>query len=106
MSDVRKLVRDKIPEYIMGLGKKVTISLAKDQEEYLQGLRDKINEEAYELATARKPEDIAAEAADLYEVVAAYLDECGIDGKTVSDARIQKHQDKGGFMRRIFLHGI
>ncbi|HHP7244920.1 MAG TPA: nucleotide pyrophosphohydrolase [Elainellaceae cyanobacterium] len=77
----QKLVRDRIPDIIRASGKECEIEIMADHE-YQQALREKVLEEAQEVADA-SPDDLMKELADLYEVIDALiiayqLDEIGV----------------------------
>jgi predicted house-cleaning noncanonical NTP pyrophosphatase (MazG superfamily) len=64
-----KLIRDKIPDFIARSQNKYLIEKM-TKAEYIQALRDKVVEEAQEVANASQ-EEILSELADLYEVINA-----------------------------------
>lgn len=99
-----KLVRDKIPEMIKQAGKQCEIATLRDRE-YQEALREKLIEEATEVASA-SPEEFVQELADLYEVIDALLIATGIDEETILAQQKQKHEERGGFQKRIKLLSV
>ncbi|AEM39670.1 MazG nucleotide pyrophosphohydrolase [Pyrolobus fumarii 1A] len=94
-----KLVRDKIGEELRSRG--VTVWKARSNEEYVNALRAKIIEEAYELAVAESSESVLEEAADLLEAIVSLLK---LHGYTLEDllARAEaKRRERGGFEKRL-----
>jgi predicted house-cleaning noncanonical NTP pyrophosphatase (MazG superfamily) len=97
-----KLVRDRIPEIIVGDGKSpVTRTL--DDAEYVAHLKMKLVEEAQEAAAARSGEDLAMELADVLEVVRALATASGLSLQDVEEFRRRRAVSRGGFERRILL---
>jgi len=98
----RKIVRDEIPEKITEGGETVTLAeIAK--EETRAALVGKLFEESYELLAADTPQDVAAELADLLEVVIALASATGIDWREVEKAAGEKRASRGGFEKNIVL---
>ena len=83
-----KLVRDKIPEIISSSGNQCeTITL--NNLDYIQALRNKLVEEAKEIAIA-PDEDLAQELADVMEVIDALMVATGIEPETVKEIQKEK----------------
>lgn len=96
-----KLVRDKIPDIIRNSGndcKTTTLSNL----DYIEALRQKLVEEAKEVAIA-KPEELAQELADVMEVIDALLAATGIEPEKVKEIQTEKRSRRGGFDNRIKL---
>lgn len=101
----RKLVRDNTPKLIEESGRraKFTYLIKEDRREYL--IR-KLNEEVDELTAADKRENLLEEAADVYEVLLALLNEAGyIDADLDQKAR-QKRQHCGPYTRFVWLESV
>lgn len=98
MEKYDKLVRDKIPEMLDGMGKTYERSVA-TPEEYKTRLVEKLREE---LAEFEEAHDIG-ELADVIEVVEALkkLPEYA----EVEEVRKKKREERGGFEERIILKG-
>ncbi len=93
-----KLVRDKIPEYLVGLGKVPKTHMA-DQSEYHQKLRDKLIEEVDEYLKSESLEELA----DVMEVVEALVLDSGFSLAELSATKKKKLDDRGAFTKRIIL---
>jgi predicted house-cleaning noncanonical NTP pyrophosphatase (MazG superfamily) len=83
-----KLVRDKIPEIIRNSGNQCEISVLNDAE-YIEALRQKLVEEAKEVAIA-KPKELAQELADVMEVMDALIAATGIEREIIIAKQKQK----------------
>ena len=93
-----KLVRDKIPEIIRQKGdipKTVTL----DDEAYFQCLNQKLKEEVDEYFEAYDTEELA----DILEVVYAIAKYKGLSIDELTNMRLKKRNDRGGFDERVFL---
>ena len=93
-----KLVRDRIPEIIRSQGKRCTTRIL-SQEEYLQSLHEKLDEE---LAEFHKDENLE-ELADLLEVLLATAQALGHTPEALEQLRQQKAAARGGFREKILL---
>lgn len=93
-----KLVRDKIPEIIAREGKIVSFRALND-EEYVQALHRKLDEEVAEFHQSGSIEELA----DILEVINA-LSPAGISD--VEIRRIGKRTQRGGFDKRYFVTEI
>ena len=93
-----KLVRDKIPEYILKKGGNPITHIA-DDIEYWQKLKEKLIEEMEEF---KKDENIE-EFADLLEVIDAIADYKKFDRDEVEKARSKKAAERGRFKDKIIL---
>lgn len=103
-----KLVRDKIPEIIAGQGKKVTFRAVRG-EELKQALKDKLIEEAFELANAETEEQIIEEIADVAEVleqITREFIESGGNFPKVDNMKKKKGSEKGTFLKGYFLESV
>ncbi|USN53750.1 MAG: nucleoside triphosphate pyrophosphohydrolase [Candidatus Nomurabacteria bacterium] len=97
-----KLVRDLIPEIIAEDGYHAEIRVL-DEVEYLKALREKLFEEAKELAEAPDVTAITNELIDLYEVLAAFEKAYGLRHSEVIELQEKKRAERGGFKKRLFL---
>lgn len=95
--EYNKLVRDKIPEIIAAQGEKPNIRILA-QEEYLLHLEQKLDEETAEFHKDKNLEELA----DILEVVYALAD-CYGGKEALLEAFQRKHDQRGGFSKRIFL---
>jgi predicted house-cleaning noncanonical NTP pyrophosphatase (MazG superfamily) len=95
-----KLVRDKIPDIIRSHGDEPVTRVA-GFAEYRSLLRDKLTEEAAEVASATGVEDTAEELADVLECVQAITADLGLAMADVERVRAAKAAERGGFTQRI-----
>lgn len=93
-----KLVRDKIPEYIIKKGGKPVYHVA-NKAEYWEKLKEKLSEEVDEF---RKDENME-EFADLLEVIDAIAAYKMFDPEDLETTRNDKAAEKGVFKNRIIL---
>jgi len=96
-----KLVRDYIPQIIRQSGHQCNITILSEAE-FSQALREKLLEEAQEVAGA-SPQGLVSELADLQEVIDAILALYGISRDDVLTEQRQKRAERGGFEQRIRL---
>ena len=73
-----------------------------NREEYRQALREKLVEEAEEVAGASQDE-LITELADLNEVVEALMSSYNITSDKVQGEQERRHIERGGFEQRIRL---
>lgn len=97
-----KLVRDRIPEIIAGKGKAFETAVYDDLA-YRQSLKQKVIEEANEVAEAESDAELMKEVGDLYEVLDALLFAHGIVKEDVLSIQQEKRIERGGFERRLEL---
>ena len=93
-----KLVRDKIPEIIEKQGQEPNIRIM-EEEEYIQALEQKLDEEVGEFHRDQNTEELA----DILEVVYALAEDLGSSKAELHSVYEQKHEARGGFRRRMFL---
>ena len=96
-----KLVRDRIPAIIQAGGHTPVTSIL-DEEDYIAALHRKLDEEAAELHA----DPCLEEMADLAEVLLALCEAHGYTAQELHAARLKKHEARGGFRDRIFLHEV
>lgn len=95
-----KLVRDKIPEIIMADGKQ-PITRILDDNEYLEELDAKLNEEIAEYQEDKSIEEMA----DVLEVLFAICEARGHSIDELMEVREAKREKRGGFEQKIFWSG-
>jgi len=93
-----KLVRDKIPEYIVQNNGKPITHIA-DEAEYWQKLKEKLQEEVAEFIESESPEEIA----DILEVIEAICEYKNIDAIVLEQTKSEKAEKRGKFRDRIIL---
>jgi len=96
-----KLIRDKIPEIIENAGKEYEIHKA-DQEEYIEKLLLKVEEELTEF----KEEPSIAEMADLFEVLDAVIDYYNFEREEIKEYQENKRKERGGFKKKLILDKV
>lgn len=96
-----KLVRDNIPEIINLSGKRCKYSIISDTE-YSASLITKMTEELSEF----EEHPCLEEAADIYEVYLAMLDNWNFKRSDVDLVAKLKRNHSGSFARRVFLESI
>ena len=96
-----KLVRDKIPEIIETSGKRCEIEILSD-EEYLQMLDKKLDEELAEYHQEQNIEELA----DLLEVIYAATKARGYSIEDLEKVRAEKAKKRGGFDKKILLKKV
>ena len=99
--DYNKLVRDRIPEIILGSGKRCRVETMPESE-YCPALLAKLVEESQEACEAA-PEELLTELADLQEVIAALLAAWHISPEKVQQIQDQRRAERGGFGQRLKL---
>ena len=93
-----KLVRDKIPEIIVGEGGKAITHVANEQE-YWRKLKKKLQEEVDEFMDA----ETAEEMADILEVVDAICEYKKLDKAKLRELQRNKASKRGKFSKHIIL---
>ena len=96
-----KLVRDKIPEIIEASGKTCKTEILSN-EEYLQMLDKKLDEELAEYHQEQNIEELA----DLLEVLYATAKARGYSIEDLERVRVEKQKARGGFDRKILLNSV
>lgn len=101
MKKYNKLVRDRIPEIIKKRGQNPVTRIL-DENEYVEGLIDKLCEEVDEFDEDRNAEELA----DIIEVLMALASALGISQQDLKKVRDKKALARGGFKKRIFLERV
>lgn len=99
--EYKKLVRDRVPGLLKNKGVKYEVETL-SEEEYRQALRQKLMEEAKEVAEASWV-NLAEEIADLLEVIDALMEAYGIKEEEVFLAQDEKRAKKGDFQDKTEL---
>lgn len=102
MKIYNKLARDKIPEIIAGDNGKTCITRIMADDEYLESLNTKMQEELKEYLESGDVEELA----DLEEVLRAILDAKGVSYEEFEKIRNRKVEKRGAFKKKIFLESI
>ena len=101
MKTYYKLIRDKIPEIIQADGKTCITRILSD-EEYVDALEKKLNEEVAEYQTDKNLEELA----DILEVLQTICIARGYTLEELETARAKKSKERGGFEKKIFLERV
>lgn len=99
--EYHKLVRDKIPEIIQQSGLKCE-TLTFSELEYRQALRQKVVEEAQEVAVADE-QNLITELADIYEVMDTIIETYRINRELIIAEQMRRRKERGGFQKRVKL---
>lgn len=99
--DYGKLVRDKIPEIIEENGEEPIVRIL-DDEEYVEALNHKLEEEVGEYLESGDVEELA----DVLEVIYALLEVEDMDMVYLEKIRKEKRDERGGFEGRIYLEDV
>lgn len=91
---IEKLVRDKIPDIVIGCGETITIRQEFDAEARKDLLWLKLKEEIEELRSASGTHQREEELADVITVLCAI---CNADIDDIRTVMMDKEQNKGGF---------
>ena len=95
-----KLVRDKIPQIITDAGKNPITEIL-DQEQYLEELDKKLEEEVAEYQADKSIEEMA----DVLEVLFAICEARGYSVDELRRVKEEKCEKRGGFKERIYWMG-
>ena len=101
MKTYHKLIRDKIPEIIKADGK-VCVTRILSDEEYVDALEKKLNEEVAEYQMDKNLEELA----DILEVLHAICIARGYTLEELETVRAKKAKERGGFEKKIFLESV
>lgn len=99
---MNKLVRDKIPEIIKSSGRVPIYHTIKEENLYMQLLKDKLQEEVKEYLESGE----IMELCDIVEVIYALLKTHGVSESEFDDMRNEKAAANGVFEKKIFLEKI
>lgn len=102
---IEKLIRDNIIEKIQDNGEVPSWSYLIDNE-YIEALQDKLDEEVEEVLEARDKLQIAEEIGDVLEVLEAYATYYNISWDTILKIQELKRDDLGGFFEGVYLEVI
>ena len=102
MKVYNKLIRDKIPEIIAKDNGKTCVTRIMADDEYLEILNAKMQEELNEYLASGEVEELA----DLEEVLRAILDVKGISYDEFEKIRNEKVLKRGAFKKKIFLESV
>jgi predicted house-cleaning noncanonical NTP pyrophosphatase (MazG superfamily) len=98
---VGKLIRDGLPASLRASGLRV-FERGLGDAEYAHCLKEKLQEEAGEVAQTRSRQELVEELADMNEVMIALCVAAGIGSEELETCRQHKRLAKGGFEGRIY----
>jgi len=99
------LVRDRMVEKMKSEG--ILVDYKKlNEKDYENALREKVIEEAQEVAAEKNREKLIYELADLLEVAQTLADTLGITASEILDARKKKQKKSGGFTKKHFTNFV
>lgn len=102
MSTYNKLIRNKIPQIIKSNGKTPTTRIL-PEDEYIEELCKKTQEELTEYIKAKTKPDKLEELSDLLELINALAEHEGATLEEINNIRKKKAEERGGFSNRVFL---
>ena len=102
MTELAKLVRDRIPEIIRESGRVPEVSIVEGAQ-FIASLKEKLLEEAQEVSNATE-DQIIEELADVLEVIDGIIETLEIDRHLLASLKAKKFADRGGFTRGLILH--
>jgi predicted house-cleaning noncanonical NTP pyrophosphatase (MazG superfamily) len=97
-----KLVRDGIPEIIRRKGGHCEVAVM-TEEAYRQALREKLVEEATEVAQAVTLQELIMELADIQEVLDSLRTTYALSQETIVQEQTHRRAERGGFQQRLRL---
>lgn len=100
-----KLVRDRVLEHLQADGETVQFKVL-EGETFIEALRDKLIEEAEELAKETDPEKVVYEIADVLEVIECLGESLGIALEKILRAKKEKVKKSGSFKKAYFVDSV
>ncbi|MCU5408717.1 nucleoside triphosphate pyrophosphohydrolase [Bacillus thuringiensis] len=95
-------MRNKIPQIIKSNGKTPTTRIL-PEDEYIEELCKKTQEELTEYIKAKTKPDKLEELSDLLELINALAEHEGTTLEEINNIRKKKAEERGGFSDRVFL---
>ncbi|MGE1046938.1 nucleoside triphosphate pyrophosphohydrolase [Bacillus sp. GMs2/1] len=102
MPTYKKLIRNKIPQIIKAKGKIPTTRIL-NEDEYIEELCKKTQEELTEYIEAKTKPDKLEELSDLLEIINALAEHEGTTLEEINNIRKKKAEKRGGFSDQVFL---
>lgn len=100
-----KLIRDKIPEIIKKNGAIPKISELND-EQFKTALREKLVEEAKELAEVKTKEEILNELSDVMQLIESIAINNNFSISDIEKQKEKKKRERGAFEKKLFLEYV
>lgn len=101
----KKLIRDRIPEFIESLGKKPVIHVL-EENEFKKKLKEKFLEEAKEVFESKTKEELLNELCDIEELVIAAMKAFSISKEELEEKILLKRKERGSFEKKLFLEYV
>lgn len=95
-----KLIRDRVPEIIRESGRECDVEVL-DEAAFRKALREKLMEEAEEVAATVTDNELVTELADLREVMETLIAAYGLDEEEIKLVQAQRRHERGGFQSRL-----
>ncbi len=102
---VKKLVRDRTQERIEKHGGKVHVRTL-SAIEVIEKLKEKLIEEANEVAEAETPEEILSEIGDVYSVLRGLRKYCNISDEKIKEVLAEKKEVRGEYDNRCLVEKV
>lgn len=99
----KKLIRDNMPK-ILEVKDVSVVWHHMNNNEYLAALKEKLFEEAHEVATATTREELLEELSDVAEVIYALAQVNNFTASDIENARQKKYASKGGFEQKVYCN--
>lgn len=99
---MNKLIRDNIPELAKLNGQNLNTKQL-NQRDFITHLKQKLIEEAHEVATAHSTVQLTEELADVLEVIHALAVSRQINVRDIETLRTNKRSTHGGYTKRLLL---
>ena len=102
INNMKKLIRDKIPEIIKSEKRNCEYYIASDFE-YSVELFKKIVEESLEVQNSKNKDELIEEIADVYEVINSICKNNWIDKAEINKVRLEKKEKRWWFDKKYIL---
>ncbi|MDR3282014.1 MAG: nucleoside triphosphate pyrophosphohydrolase [Candidatus Methanoplasma sp.] len=102
ITEVNKLVRDRIPGLILKTGKMPEFRFIEDEGDFIEALKAKLLEEVYEYLEDGSIEELA----DVFQVICTIAETVGGGKRELEYISFEKTVERGGFENKVFLESI
>ena len=100
-----KLVRDAVPEMLKSQGVDPCFRVL-SHDEFLDRLKDKLQEESEEVREAHHSDEMIEELADVLEVIHSLAAAHGIQWQSIEQKRTSKRTERGGFDAKTYVSHV
>lgn len=101
----KKLVRNFIP-HIMTTQGCIVDAITLEHSAHVDALKQKLQEEALEVASAQNIDEIIEEIADVQEIIDTLISKLGIDRQLLKNVKDHKASTKGSFSDGCYLKSV